>query len=87
MAEAVAQQMARLQAEMQNLQAQVQSIPSATKDMTLVASVPRWAGNHKAIPLNEFFEIIESTEEIGNWVSEGKIRIAALKLTVANRAL
>jgi hypothetical protein len=87
MAEAVAQQMARLQAEMQNLQAQVQSRTSATKDMTPVASVPRWAGNHKAIPLNEFFEIIESTAKIGNWASEDKIRVAALKLTDAARAL
>jgi hypothetical protein len=51
--------------------------------MTLVALVPRWAGNHKAIPLNEFFEIIESSAKIGNWASEDKIRVAALKLTDA----
>jgi hypothetical protein len=55
MAEAEAQQMASLQAEMRNLQVQVQSRPSATKDMTLVALVPRWARNHKAFPVNQFF--------------------------------
>jgi hypothetical protein len=86
MAEAIAQQMVRLQAEIQNLQAQVQSRSSATKDMTLVALVPKWAGNHKGIPVNKFFEIIESTAKIGNWAPEDKIRVAALKLTDAARA-
>ena len=55
MAETVAQQMAKLQTEVQNLQAQFQAIPTATKNLSLIALVPKWAGNDKAIPLHEIF--------------------------------
>ena len=55
MAETVAQQMAKLQTEVQNLQAQLQARPTATKDLSLIALVPKWAGNDKAIPLHEIF--------------------------------
>jgi hypothetical protein len=54
MADAVAQQMAWLQLEVQNLQAQLQSRP-VTKDLSLAALVPKWAGTDKAVPLHEFF--------------------------------
>ena len=86
MAEPVAQQVARLQLEIQNLQAQLQARPPATKDMSLVALVPKWAGTDKAVPLHEFFEILESTARIGNWTHEDMIKIAILKLTDAARA-
>ena len=56
MAETVAQQMASLQLEVQNLQAQLQTRTPVTKDLSLVALVPKWAGTDKAIPLHEFFE-------------------------------
>jgi hypothetical protein len=69
MAETVAQQMARLQSEVQNLQAQLQVRPPVTKELSLVALAPKWAGTDKAVPLNEFFETIESTARIGNWSS------------------
>ena len=36
---------------------------------------------HKATPLKEFFDTIESTARIGNWSSEDMVRIATLKLT------
>jgi hypothetical protein len=67
MAEAVAQQMARLQLEVQNLQAQLQTRTPDTKDLSLVALVPKWSGTDKAIPLQEFFETVERTGKIGNW--------------------
>jgi hypothetical protein len=54
--------------------------------MTLVAFMSRWAGNHKANPLKEFSEIIESMAKIGNWTLEDKIRVAALKLKDDARA-
>jgi hypothetical protein len=54
MAEPIAQQMARLQLEVQNLQVQLQSRSPATKDLSLVALVPKWAGTNKAISLKEF---------------------------------
>jgi hypothetical protein len=81
MAEQMAQQMARLQVEVQNLQAQLQTRPPATKDLSLVALVPKWAGTDKAISLKEFFDTIESTARIGNWSNEDMVRIATLKLT------
>jgi hypothetical protein len=86
MAEAVAQQMARLQLEVQNLQAQLQTRSLVTKDLSLVALVPKWAGTDKAISLHEFFETIESTGRIANWTQEDVIRIATLKLTDVARA-
>ena len=46
MAEAVAQQMARL------LQAQFQMRPSVTNDLSLVSLIPRWVGTDKAVPLH-----------------------------------
>ena len=81
MAEAVAQQMARLQLEVQNFQAQQQSRTPITKDLSLVALVPKWAGTDKAAPLHEFLATLESTARIGNWSQEDMIRIAILKLT------
>jgi len=66
MAEVVSQQMARLQLEVQNLQAQLQTRTPATKGLSLVALVPKCSGT-KAIPLHEFFETIESTGKIDNW--------------------
>jgi hypothetical protein len=58
MSETVAQEMARLHLELQNFQAQLQSRPPATKDLSLVALVPKWGGNDKAVPLKEIFDII-----------------------------
>jgi len=81
MPETVAQQMERLQLEVQNLQAQLQLRPPATKDLSLVALVPKWGGTDKAVPLKEFFDTIESTARIGNWSNEDMVRIATLKLT------
>jgi len=55
MAVAAADQMARLQAEIQNLQAQLQTRPPVTKDLSLVTMVSKWSGMDKAVPLAQFF--------------------------------
>jgi hypothetical protein len=64
MAETSADQMSRLQAQLQNLQTQLQTRPPVTKDFSLVGMVPKWSGTDKAVPLHEFFEILESTARV-----------------------
>jgi hypothetical protein len=81
MAVAPTDQMSRLQAEIQNLQAQLQTRPPVTKDLSLVAMVPKWSRTDKAVPLHEFFEILESTARVGNWAQDDLIRTAAMRLT------
>jgi hypothetical protein len=81
MAETSADQMSRLQAQLQNLQAQLQTRPQVTKDLSLVGMVPKWSGTDKAVPLHEFFKILESTARVGNWTLDDLIRIAAMRLT------
>ena len=71
---------------MKHLQAQSQARTPITKDLSLVALVPKWSGTEKAISLNEFFETIESAGRLGNWLLEDRIRIATLKLTDVARA-
>jgi hypothetical protein len=81
MAEAPADQMSRLQAQLQNLQAQLQSRPPVTKELFLVGVVLKWSGTDKAVPLHEFIEILESTTRVGNWTQENQIWMAAMRLT------
>jgi hypothetical protein len=83
MAETTTQQLARLQLEMQRLQTQLQASSAATKDLSLVSLVPRWAGT---VPLSEFLESIENVARIGRWMYDDKIRIAILKLSDTARA-
>jgi hypothetical protein len=73
--------MSRLQAQIQNLQAQLQTRPPGTKDLSLVGMVPKWSGTDKAVPLHDFFEIPEITARVGNWTQEDEISIAAMRLT------
>jgi hypothetical protein len=86
MAESVEQQMERLQQQLQNLQAQLQSRQPATKDLYLVSLIPKWAGNEKAVPLQEFFNAVEGSARVGNWSDADKIQVAVLKLTESARA-
>jgi hypothetical protein len=58
MAETSADEMSRLQAQIQNLLAQLQTRHTLTKDLSLVGMVPNWSGTDKAVPLHEFFEIL-----------------------------
>jgi len=85
MAVAAADQMARLQAEIQNLQAQLQTRPTVTKDLSIVTMVPKCSGTDKAVPLHGFFEILESTARVGNLSQDDLIRIAVITLTDAAR--
>jgi hypothetical protein len=55
MAEASVDQLSRLQAQLQNLQSQLQRRPPVTKDLSLVGMVPKWSGTDKAVPLHVFF--------------------------------
>jgi hypothetical protein len=59
--------MSRLRAEIQNLLAQLQTRAPVTKDLSLVGMVPQWSGTDKAVPLHEFFEILEITARVGIW--------------------
>jgi hypothetical protein len=86
MTESVDQQTERLQHQLQNLQAQLQSRQHATKDLPLVSLIPKWAGNDKAVPLQEFFNAIEGSARVGNWSDADKIQVAVLKLSDAARA-
>jgi hypothetical protein len=52
---AVSQQIARLQAEVHNLQAQPQLRPPVTKDLSLVTFLPKWVGKDKEVPCMNFF--------------------------------
>jgi hypothetical protein len=49
--------------------------------------VPKWSRTEKAVPLHEFFEILESTARVVNWSHDDLIRIAAMKLTDVARVL
>jgi hypothetical protein len=76
-----ADQMFRLQSEIQNLQAQLQAGSPVTKDLSLIGMVSKCSGMEKAVPLQEFSEILESTALVGNWAQEDLIRIVAMLLT------
>jgi hypothetical protein len=86
MVESVEQQMERLQQQLQNLHAQLQLRQPATKDLSLVSLIPKWAGNEKAAPLQEFFNAIEGSAKVGNWSDADKIQVAVLKIKDASRA-
>jgi hypothetical protein len=71
MEEALAREMARLQLEVQSLQAQLQ-----TKDLSHVPLLSKWSGTSKSASVQEFFDAIESAASIRKWLSEDVIRIA-----------
>jgi len=56
------------------------------KDLSLVSLVLRCSGGETAPPIAEFFVIIESSDEIGNWSEADRKHICARKLTDAARA-
>lgn len=88
MAEALLrQQIESLQAQLANLQAQISSgRPTAPKDLSLVALIPKWAGTEKSMSVHEFFETVENTAKVGNWGPTDKIQIVVLKLTEVAKA-
>ena len=86
MAETVAQQLARLQAEVQNLRAQQQMRPSVTKDMSLLSLIPQWTGTDKRAPLTQFFEVTEIAARIGCWSEADMVQLAIFRLSDITRA-
>jgi hypothetical protein len=79
MPEALAQQLSKLQLEVQNLRAQMQMSP-AVRDMSVISLVPRWSGTEKGISLNEFLEAVKRTAWLGNWLDKDKVQVAILRL-------
>jgi hypothetical protein len=57
-----------------------------SKDLSLVALIPKWSGNEAAVPLNEFMDAIEGSARIGNWSDADKIQVCVLKLRDTARA-
>ena len=49
----------------------------------LISLVPKWSGLESGVPLEEFFDSIESSAQIGRWDEIDKLRIATLRLTDA----
>jgi hypothetical protein len=86
MAETVAQQLARLQLEIQNLHAQLHSKTQATKDLCMVTLINKWSGTDKSQPVNDFFDSIEASARVGNWSDTDKKEVCILKLTEAAKA-
>jgi hypothetical protein len=59
---------------------------TVAKDLSLVSFIPKWAGTEKSVSLNEFFEIVDSSERVGYWSETDKIQITILKLTDTAKA-
>jgi len=55
------------------------------KDLSLITLVPKWSGSNSAVPLEEFFSIIDSAARIGRWQDRDCFEIAALKLVDSAR--
>jgi hypothetical protein len=78
----------RLQAELIEAKAEVQrlrkrmslGVPTVHKDLSLVALVPKWAGQESTVTLQEFFSSIEGSARMGRWKDADRIEIAVLKL-------
>jgi hypothetical protein len=61
MAEEVAKQMSRLLLKMQNMHAEIETGRTAVTDLSLLTLIPKYTGTVIAIPLQEFFETIETS--------------------------
>jgi hypothetical protein len=57
--------------------------PMVHKDLSLISLVPKWSGLESAISLEEFFDSIESSAQIGRWDETDRLRITTLPLTDA----
>jgi hypothetical protein len=66
MAESATLQLARLQMEIQNLQAQVQARQAVTKDLSLVLLIPKWSRTDNALPVGKFCTTIKGSARVGN---------------------
>jgi hypothetical protein len=76
-AEPAAQQLAKLQQQIETLQTRLQT---TAKDLSLVSHILKWTDTTKSCPLQEFLASVETTAQVGNWSDEDMVRIASLKL-------
>jgi hypothetical protein len=53
---------------------------TTAKDLSLVILIPNWAGTSTSHGLQEFFNSVDTTVDLGNWTDADKIRVATLKL-------
>jgi hypothetical protein len=66
---------ARLQAKLAKSKIEIQKLrehlcmgtPTVYKDLSLISLVPKWSGLESAVPLEEFFDSIESSAQVGKW--------------------
>jgi hypothetical protein len=58
---------------------------TAAKDLSLVSFIPKWAGTEKSLSVNEFFEIIDSTANIGKWNEKVDMTTQWLNATIFNQ--
>jgi len=87
MAESLEKLVENLQAEINNLRAQISSgKPTAPKDLSLISLIRKWSGTEKSVSVKEFFESAESSAIIGNWSDFDRIRITVPKLTEIAKA-
>ena len=70
----------------QNAPEDVSLVHTPVKDLSLVSLVPKWSGSDTALPIQDFFEIIEGSGKIGNWTDADQIHVCALRLTATARA-
>jgi plasmid stability protein len=89
MAETVAQQLARLQLEIQNLHAQLQAkthVTTATKDLSMATMTSKFSEADKTLTAEEFFSSIEAAARLGNWTDLNKREVCIFKLTDTAKA-
>jgi len=73
-------------ASAQDAPEEVSFVRTKVNDLSLVSSVPKWSGSDTALPIQEFFEIIEGSARIGNWSEADQIQVCVLKLTESARS-
>ena len=79
---------ARLQAELAESKNEIRKLrerlsmgtPTVHKDLFLISLVPKWSCLEFAVPLEEFFDSIESSGQIERWDEIDRLRIATLRL-------
>ena len=80
---------ARLQAKLAKSKIEIQKLrehlcmgtPTVYKDLSLISLFPKWSGLESAVPLEEFFDSIESSAQVGRWNEIDRLRIATILLT------
>jgi hypothetical protein len=76
-----------LQVEISNLRTQVRTVmPTAQKDFSLSSLIPRLSGTEMSVSVEEFFELVRSSAEIGCRSESDKIHVTVSKITKVAKA-